>query len=228
MHSREVSMNCPACGAALEPNANFCGTCGRTVSATQPAPRTYGAVEDRPTRGVLFGSIVGVLLLVIGIGAFELYRSSVQRRLDALDYDTLNAEHDALLAAAEPLRRLAAGAVPETPPVEYARLTAEAKGAADRYREESRRGTPLPSKRPWPEQFEQAARALDESLEKYTMVGIYLNERKKIKNPTPRTTVAVDQNVANIAQMGAGALGQLDALLDAMRAQRENRAWTDQ
>jgi hypothetical protein len=217
----EESMNCPACGAALEPNANFCGACGRTVTSVRAAPRAYGAVDDRPTRGVLVGVIAAVVLVVLGAAAYEYYRVSERRRLDAMDYETLKAEHEALVAAADPVRRLGASAVPETKPADYAQLLGEAKGALEQYRGTPRRTGSLPSGRTWPAQYAQAEGHLTEALEKYAMVGIYLGERAKIKNPTPRTTADADQNIENIKGMGDAAMEKLDASLGEIRTRYE-------
>jgi hypothetical protein len=185
----------------------------------------YGAVDNRPKSGVVMGATVGMLLLVAAVAGVIYYQTSERRRLDAMDYEALNAEHDALRAATEPLRALEQAAQPETPPADYGRLLTDARAAYERYVSPPRRAAPLPSGRPWPGQFAAADALLKKSLDHYGMVALYLDQRAKAKPSKVAGTANADANVENVAEMAAEPLRALGAALDRMQAQREARAW---
>jgi hypothetical protein len=185
----------------------------------------YGAVENRPKSGVVTGAVVGTVLLAAAIAGVIYYQSAERRRLDAMDYDALNAEHDALKAVAEPLRRLEEAVSPETPPADYARLLAEARAAYERYASPPRRQTPLPSRRPWPGQFDAAARLAKESLDHFGLASYYLDQRAKAKPSKVTGTANVDADIENVLEDATEPLHDLLASLDRMQAQRDAHAW---
>ena len=93
----------------------------------------YGAVETRSSKGAVLGAIIGVIALA-GVAAGVIYYQSAERkRLDAMDYETLNIELDALKAVAAPLAALEPLAVPATKPGDYGLALSTARQAWERY-----------------------------------------------------------------------------------------------
>src|ERR1051325_5175810 len=199
-------MNCAACGAIPPENALFSEACAKPLSPPSPRGSAYGAIDDRPTSRAFVLAVVCVVVLGLGLVGLWYYHAAELRRLDAMDYGTLNAEHDALKAATEPLEQLAAAAVPETKPDDYLRLSSEAKTAVEQYHQQSKLGIGLPSGRPWPAQFARCAGYLDKALNQYEMVNYYLDLKSKNKSQKPKATAEEDQNVRNLAALGADPL----------------------
>ncbi len=185
----------------------------------------YGAVENRPKGGIVAGTIVGVALLVAIAGGIIYYQTSERRRIDAMDYEMLNAEHDALLAVAAPLKRLEEAAVPETLPPDYERLLSEARAAYERHATPPRRSTALPSGRPWPAQFAAADELVKTSFDRFGQLSYYIDRRAKTKPSKVSGTLAADNDIQNVAQMATDPLHELDALLQRMQTQRDDREW---
>lgn len=187
----------------------------------------YGAVDNRPKGGVLAGAVVGVLVIAAVIGAIIYYQTSDRQKRDAMDYETLNAEYDALATAAAPLHKLADAAKPDTPVDDYNKLLLEARTAYDRYTSAPRRTERLPSGRPWPGQFAAADKLLTESFQHFASLPYYLGEREKIvklKDPK-KTTGTADADIENVADLANEPLSKLDASLDHMKEQRNGHSW---
>ena len=185
----------------------------------------YGAIENKPKGGVVMGAVVGVILLAGLIGGIIYYQTSERRRLDRMDYDTLNVEHDALKAVTAPLRELADAAQPETAPDAYATLLANAQSAYALYAAKPRRTSPLPSGRPWPGQFDAADKLVKDSLDHFKLVSYYLDQRAKAKPSKVSGTVNVDTDIQNVSDMATGPLNELEGLLSRMQTQRDDHAW---
>jgi hypothetical protein len=185
----------------------------------------YGAVENRPLGGVVAGAVVGVVLLAAAILGIIYYQTSERRRLDAMDYETLNAEHDALTAVTEPLRRLADAAKPDTLPADYAPLLAAARTAYEHYTSPPRRSKPLPSGRLWPGQFDDADKLVKDSLDHFGLVSYYLDQKSKTKPSKVAGTANVDADIENTARQATDPLDKLVATIDRMKAQRDAHAW---
>ena len=185
----------------------------------------YGAIENKPKGGVVVGSIVGVVLLAGLIGGVIFYQASERRRLDLMDYDTLNAEHDALQAVTAPLRKLAEVAQPDTPSDAFASLLADAQSAYERYAAKPRRTAPLPSGRPWPGQFAAADALVKDSFDHFKLVSFYLDQRAKTKPSKVAGTANVDSDIQNVADMATSPLQELEGTLSRMQAQRDGHAW---
>lgn len=65
-------MNCPVCGAPLNPGDGFCGSCGADVSSVsspsvQPPASAYPA-PARPKSGLSAGAIIGIVVGVLALG----------------------------------------------------------------------------------------------------------------------------------------------------------------
>jgi hypothetical protein len=185
----------------------------------------YGAVENRPKSGVVAGAVAGVGLLVVVVASVVYYQTSERRKADASDYQTLDAEHDALKAAAAPLGRLAELAKPETPPADYAAALAEARASFERYVSPPRRAKPLPSGRAWPGQFAAADELLKSALDHFGMVTYYLDLRAKSKPSKVSGTANIDADINNLASDATTALTDLQEALSRMQAQRDAHAW---
>lgn len=185
----------------------------------------YGAVDNRPKSGVVGGAVVGVVVLVAVVVGIIAYQTSERRKRDAADYDTLNAEHDALKAAVAPLQRLAELAKPETPPADYTAALAEARAAYERYSSPPRRSKPLPSGRPWPGQFAAADELLTKSMNHFGMLPYYLDLRAKTKPSKVAGTANADADIVNVAKMATDPLESLSSTLEHMQAERDGHAW---
>jgi hypothetical protein len=185
----------------------------------------YGAVENRPKGGVVWGALVGVVLLCGVLGAVIYYQSAERKRLDAMDYDTLAAEHDAMKAVADRLSALEAVALPETKPADYAAPLAAARAAYEHYASPPRRAGRLPSGRPWPGQFDEADKLMKDSLDHFGLVGMYLDQRAKAKPSKVAGTANVDADIQNLAEMATDPLHELIVALGRMEAQRDAHAW---
>jgi hypothetical protein len=159
------------------------------------------------------------------IGGIIFYQTSERRRLDNMDYEALNAEHDALQTVTAPLRELEGASQPETAPDAFATLLANAQSAYEHYAAKPRRATPLPSGRPWPGQFDAADKLLKDSLDHFKMVSFYLDQRAKTKPNKVSGTTNVDANIENVAEMAATPLHELEGLLASMQTQRDGHAW---
>lgn len=185
----------------------------------------YGAVQTRSSRGAVIGAVIGVLALVgVALGVIY-YQTAERKRLDAMDYETLNIELDALRAVVSPLASLEALAVPATKPADYSAALATARQAWERYSAVPRRQTQLPSKRAWPSQFATADGLAKDALDHYGVVLFYLDQRSKIKSTEPGATVTVDTDIGNVAELGNDPLHELQALVGDMEAQRDAHAW---
>jgi hypothetical protein len=196
-----------------------------TRRTKEEAMNGYGAVADRPKGGVVAGAVGGVVLLAAVIGGIIYYQSAERRRLDAMDYDTLAAEYDALAAVAEPLKRLETLAVPDTKPADYATALSDAKTAYERYVTPPRRTTPLPSGRAWPGQFAAADKLAKDSLDHFAMLPYYLDQRAKAKPTKVGGTTGIDTDIENVANMGTTPLHALLDALDRMKTQHDSHAW---
>ena len=185
----------------------------------------YGAVTTRSRKGAVVGAIIGVLLLAAIAGGVIYYQSAERKRLDALDYDTLGLELEALQAVTAQIAALEPVAVPDTKPADYAAVLANARAAWERYTALPRRQTQLPSKRAWPGQFASADALAKDALDHYSMVLFYLDQRSKIKTTTPGATATVDTDIGNVANLGNDPLHQLQARIAGMQAQRSEREW---
>ena len=185
----------------------------------------YGAIEDKPKSGVVVGAIVGVVVLAGVIAGVIYYQTSERRRLDGMDYETLNAEHDALKAVAAPLRELEAASQPESEPDAYTKLLVNAQSAYELYAAKPRRATPLPSGRPWPGQFEAADKLVKDSLDHFKLVSFYLDQRAKTKPSKVTGTANVDADIQNVVEMATTPLHELEETLARMQAQRDGHAW---
>lgn len=185
----------------------------------------YGAIDNRPKTGVVAGAIVGVALLILAAASVIVYQSSEHKRRDASDYDSLDAEYDALRTAAEPLGKLSDLARPDAPPADFAAALADARAAYERYTSPPRRSNALPSGRPWPGQFVAADDRLKGALDHFGMVTYYLDLRSKTKPSKVSGTTNVDADINNVADMGREQLAALNATLDRMKQQRDGHAW---
>jgi hypothetical protein len=173
--------------------------------------------------------VLGALIGVIALGAIAAgviyYQHAERKRLDAMDYDALAAELDALTVMSKPIAALEPLAVPATAPADYAAALATARQTWEKYVALPRRSSPLPSKRPWPGQFANADALAKDALDHYGVVLFYLDQRSKITSQKPGAKVTVDTDIGNVAELGNDPLHQLQALISDMQSQRNAREW---
>jgi hypothetical protein len=176
----------------------------------------YGAVDNRPKSGVVVGAVVGVVLLAAAIGGVIFFQTSESQKRDEMDAPALEAEHAAIAKVTTGLERLAAAAVPETPPEQYAGLLAAAREAYAAHVAAPRRTSPLPSGRAWPMGFAAAEEHAKDALDRYGALTHYLGLREKIvmaKDPK-RTTASVDNDIENVSRLAGAELAKAREALE--------------